>query len=190
HWFEVRLVPLRDDRDAVVGAIGVGTDVTDRREIEQALRDSQEQYRTLAFHDALTGLPNRALFGDRLEQALRRAIRDQRAVAVLFLDRDNFKVVNDSLGHHVGDDLLSQVAQRITSCLRAEDTAARLGGDELAVLIGDIHDASDALRAPFRIAGRDVVVTASIGVAISGPDRADRDTLLQAADLAMYQAKA
>jgi diguanylate cyclase (GGDEF)-like protein len=121
-------------------------------------------------------------------------------VAVLFLDLDNFKVVNDSLGHHVGDDLLFQVAQRITSCLRAEDTAARLGGDELAVLIGDVRDEADAqgvadrladaLRAPFRIAGRDVVVTASIGVALSSPDRADRDTLLQAADLAMYQAKA
>jgi diguanylate cyclase (GGDEF)-like protein/PAS domain S-box-containing protein len=200
HWFEVRLVPLRDDRDAIVGAIGVGTDVTDRREIEQALRESQEQYRTLAFHDALTGLPNRALFGDRLEQALRRAARDQRAVAVLFLDLDNFKVVNDSLGHHVGDDLLIQVASRINSCLRAEDTAARLGGDELAVLVVDVLDEADAqsvagrltdaLRAPFRIAGRDVVVTASIGVAVSAADRQDRDALLQAADLAMYRAKA
>ena len=199
NWFEIRLVPLRDDRDAVVGAIGVGTDVTDRLKVEQALRDSQEQYRTLAFHDALTGLPNRALFGDRLEQALHRAARDLRSVAVLFLDLDNFKVVNDSLGHHVGDDLLVQVASRINSCLRAEDTAARLGGDELAVLVVDVQDESDAqqvadrlteaLRAPFRIAGRDVVVTASIGVAVSAPDRQDRDALLQAADLAMYRAK-
>jgi diguanylate cyclase (GGDEF)-like protein/PAS domain S-box-containing protein len=200
RWFEIHMAPQRDEHDEIVEAIGVATDVTDRWKIEQELRASQDQYRSLAFHDALTGLPNRTLFGDRLEQALRRAARDQRLVAVLFLDLDNFKVVNDSLGHHVGDDLLVQVAQRITSCLRAEDTAARLGGDELAVLIGDIHDEADAqgvadrladaLRAPFRIAGRDVVVTASIGVAISGPDRADRDTLLQAADLAMYQAKA
>jgi diguanylate cyclase (GGDEF)-like protein/PAS domain S-box-containing protein len=200
RWFEMRLVPLRDDRASVVGAIGVGTDVTDRRHAEQALRDSQEQYRTLAFHDALTGLPNRALFGDRLEQALRRASRDLRAVAVLFLDLDNFKLVNDSLGHHVGDDLLVQVASRINSCLRAEDTAARLGGDELAVMLVDVRDEAEAqgvadrlteaLREPFSIAGRDVVVTASIGVAVSGGDRRDRDALLQAADLAMYQAKA
>jgi diguanylate cyclase (GGDEF)-like protein/PAS domain S-box-containing protein len=200
RWFEIRLAPQRDERDAVVAAVGVGTDVTDRWKVEQELRSSQEQYRSLAFHDTLTGLPNRALFGDRLEQALLRAVREGHAVAVLFLDLDNFKVVNDSLGHQVGDDLLVQVSARITSCLRAEDTAARLGGDELAVLIGDIQDASDAesvadrladaLRAPFRIAGRDVVVTASIGVALSAPDRTDRDTLLQAADLAMYQAKA
>jgi diguanylate cyclase (GGDEF)-like protein/PAS domain S-box-containing protein len=198
--FEIRLMPQRDEQDNVMAAIGVGTDVTDRWNVEQELRASQEQYRGLAFHDALTGLPNRALFGDRLEQALHRAARDGRAVAVLFLDLDNFKVVNDSLGHHVGDDLLVQVAGRITTCLRAQDTAARLGGDELAVLIGDVADASDAravahrladaLRTPFRIAGRDVVVTASIGVALSAPDRADRDALLQAADLAMYQAKA
>jgi diguanylate cyclase (GGDEF)-like protein len=198
-WLEVRLVPQRDEQGNIVGAIGVGTNVTDRRKIEQELLDSQEQYRTLAYHDALTGLPNRALFGDRLEQALHRATRDQRAVAVLFLDLDHFKVVNDSLGHHVGDDLLVQVASRINTCLRAEDTAARLGGDELAVLIGDVEDEADAqrvarrlidaLRAPFRVGGRDVVVTASIGVAVSAPDRADRDALLQAADLAMYQAK-
>jgi diguanylate cyclase (GGDEF)-like protein/PAS domain S-box-containing protein len=198
--FDIRLMPQRDERDAVVAAIGVATDVTDRWQVEQELRASQEQYRSLAFHDALTGLPNRALFGDRLEQALLRSVREGRAVAVLFLDLDNFKVVNDSLGHHVGDDLLVQVAKRITKCLRAEDTAARLGGDELAVLITDVGceaDAqgvadrlADALRAPFRIAGRDVVVTASIGVALSAPDRLDRDTLLQAADLAMYQAKA
>ena len=199
-WFEIRLVPLRDAKNEVAGAIGVGTNVTDRWQVEQALRQSQEEYRTLALHDALTGLPNRTLFADRLEQALLHAARDRRAVAVLFLDLDNFKVVNDSLGHHVGDDLLVQVASRITSCLRAEDTAARLGGDELAVLVGDVVDEqdaqvvadrlTDAMRAPFRIAGRDVVVTASIGVAVSTVDRNDRDALLQAADLAMYQAKA
>jgi diguanylate cyclase (GGDEF)-like protein len=173
--------------------------VTDRLKVEQALRASQEQYRTLAFHDPLTALPNRALFGDRLEQALRRALRDGLSVGVLFLDLDNFKVVNDSLGHHVGDDLLVQVARRIRGCLRDEDTAARFGGDEFAVLVGDISEPSDtqvvadrlaeAMRAPFQIAGRDVVVTASIGVAVSAAARTDRESLLQAADLAMYRAK-
>ncbi|MCC7367284.1 MAG: EAL domain-containing protein [Chloroflexi bacterium] len=198
-WFEVRLAPQRDERGEVIGAIGVGTDVSDRVKVEQALRASQEQYRTLAFHDPLTGLPNRMLFGDRLEQALRRAAREQSLLAVLFLDLDNFKVVNDSLGHHIGDDLLVQVARRITGCLRACDTAARFGGDEFAVLVGEIGSQADAegvadrlaeaMRAPFSIAGRDVVVTASIGVAISAGERADRDALLQAADLAMYRAK-
>lgn len=199
NWFEVRLVPLRDEGGEIVGAIGVGTDVTDRLKVEQALRASQEQYRTLAFHDPLTGLPNRALFGDRLEQALRRAVRDQLSVGVLFLDLDNFKVVNDSLGHHVGDDLLVQVARRIRGCVREEDTAARFGGDEFAVLVGDVATEADAqavadrlaeaMRAPFQIAGRDVVVTASIGVAVSASGRTDRELLLQAADLAMYRAK-
>jgi PAS domain S-box-containing protein len=127
HWFEVRLVPLRDASGAVISAVGVASDVTDRWKAEQALRASQEQYRTLAFHDALTGLPNRALFRDRLEQALRRAERDRRSIGVLFLDLDNFKVVNDSLGHHVGDDLLVQVALRITGCLAARRRRRRGG---------------------------------------------------------------
>ncbi|MGE3907978.1 MAG: EAL domain-containing protein [Chloroflexota bacterium] len=198
-WFEVRLAPLRDNDGRTVGAIGVGTDVTDRLKVEHALRASQEQYRTLAFHDPLTGLPNRTLFGDRLEQALRRAARDKLSVGVLFLDLDNFKVVNDSLGHHVGDDLLVQVGRRIRDCLRSEDTAARFGGDEFSVLVSGVSGEADtqavaerlteALRAPFQIAGRDVVVTASIGVVMSGAGRTDRDTLLQAADLAMYRAK-
>jgi diguanylate cyclase (GGDEF)-like protein/PAS domain S-box-containing protein len=190
---ESNAAPIIDQQGTIQGFRGADRDITERKASERELR-------RLAFQDALTGLPNRALFGDRLEQALTRATRDRRAVGVLFLDLDNFKVVNDSLGHHVGDDLLVQVARRITGCLRGEDTAARFGGDEFAVLIADVVDEAsaqvvsdrltEALQAPFHIAGRDIVVTSSIGLALSSPDRGDCESLLRAADLAMYRAKA
>ena len=193
RYLESNAALIVDEHGEPCGFRGADRDITERKASERELT-------RLAFQDALTGLANRALFGDRLEQALRRASRDRRSVAVLFLDLDNFKVVNDSLGHHVGDDLLIQVAQRISGCLRAEDTAARFGGDEFAVLIGDVVDEisakavsdrlTEALRAPFRIAGRDVVVTSSIGLALSSRDRRDCESLLRAADLAMYRAKA
>ena len=150
-----------------------------------------------ALHDALTGLPNRALFLDRLEHALARATRGGTGVAVLFLDLDRFKTVNDSLGHAAGDQLLCTVAERIAGCMRAADTAARLGGDEFAVLLEDListHEAVrvaeriiEALAAPIEVAGREVYIGASIGVA-SG--RHGAEDLLRHADVAMYRAKA
>jgi len=150
-----------------------------------------------ALHDALTGLPNRALFLDRLEHALARAVRGGSEVAVLFLDLDRFKTVNDSLGHAAGDELLCAAARRICDCMRVSDTAARLGGDEFAVLLEDLGSTHEAVRvakrilgalqAPFAVAGREVVVGASIGVAI-GTHGAD--DLLSHADVAMYRAKA
>jgi diguanylate cyclase (GGDEF)-like protein len=149
-----------------------------------------------AFNDSLTGLPNRALLLDRLEVALARAEREDQPVSVLFLDLDGFKVVNDSLGHVAGDRLLIDVARRLSDCLRRSDTAARIGGDEFAILLGDIGNPGRAPRVaerviaalgePFNVLGREVFVSASIGIAY-GQD--DAQSLLRNADVAMYRAK-
>ncbi len=164
-------------------------------------RRSVERLQHGALHDALTGLPNRTLFVDRLEQALRRARRRGPAsrAAVLFLDLDRFKVVNDSLGHQVGDQLLQAVALRLDAALRPGDTVARMGGDEFTVLLEDVADAREAtvvaervlatLADPFDIAGRELFVSSSIGIALGGPD-AEPEGLIRDADVAMYRAKA
>ena len=159
-----------------------------------------EELRHQAFHDSLTGLANRALFRDRVEHALgRRPGPEAGLVAVLFLDLDDFKTINESLGHVGGDQLLAAVADRIQSCLRTSDTAARLGGDEFAILLEDLRDESeasnvaqrviDALRPPIRIAGTAAVIATSIGIAVSPPGQDDATALLRNADFAMYQAK-
>jgi diguanylate cyclase (GGDEF)-like protein len=152
-----------------------------------------------AFHDALTGLANQALFRDRVGHALERLGRDGSRVAVLFIDLDDFKRVNDSLGHSAGDEMLVTVAARISSCLRAGDTASRLGGDEFAVLIDDVRDDGDAvalaerileaLRRPTAVGAGPVGTASSIGIAYGEPGM-DVDELLRNADLAMYTAKA
>ena len=153
----------------------------------------------LAHRDTLTQLPNRTLAKDRLEQLLLQARRDQRMVAALYLDLDNFKTVNDSLGHAVGDELLCLVAERLGSGLRDGDTVARLSGDEFLILLGNVHSeeavAASArqvlqlLARPFPLQGLDVVVTTSLGIAVAPRDGSDVDELLKNADLAMYRAK-
>ena len=162
------------------------------RRLDQLIRE--------AFRDALTGLPNRALFMDRLSHALTRAERGGVNLAVLFLDLDRFKILNETLGHEVGDRLLLEVGHRITSCLRPEDTVARLGGDEFALLLEDTADLSGAtamaervsaeIQRPFIVDGRDVLISASIGIALTGVGSMQPDEVLRNADLAMYQAKA
>ena len=164
-----------------------------------ALTDAKMVAKTLhqAFHDPLTDLPNRALFVDRLEQGMRRARRSRNQLAVLFLDIDRFKVVNDSLGHGAGDELLREVGARLLASIRPGDTAARFGGDEFAILLEDIasHEEAEqiamrillALRTPLTLVGRDVFVTASIGIAM---DASCADNAIRDADLAMYRAKA
>ena len=203
--------PVRERGD-VVGSLVVATHVAGRRytraerevllafaeHASLALTDARTVGDAMhhAFHDSLTGLPNRVLLLDRLAQALARAARAGSEVAVLFLDLDGFKTVNDSLGHAAGDELLEAVGARIASCVRAGDTAARFGGDEFAVLLEGADDAEVAVAAqrilgsladPFAIAGREVFVSASIGIAV-GSD--ESDDMLRNADLALYRAKA
>ena len=159
----------------------------------------EERIAYQAFHDALTGLPNRALFMDRLEHALARKERQHGALAVLFLDLDDFKVINDSLGHKAGDLLLSEVGQRLKACVRPGDTVARLGGDEFTLLLEDLDSMQDAelvaeriaaqLKAPFDLDGHTVFVTTSLGIAFDSAFSAGPDALLRDADVAMYAAK-
>ena len=168
-------------------------DITQRKEAEARLAQ-------LAHYDALTGLPTRPLFRDRATHALLHAARVGRILAVLYLDLDHFKPVNDRLGHEAGDQVLRTAAQRIAGCLRAADCASRLGGDEFVVLLNDLRNASDvfgvvkkileALAEPFYVSGKEIRISASIGVAIYPADGEDLDGLLKDADAAMYRAKA
>ena len=192
RWLEYSITDLRDD-PSVGGWVVVARDVTERKHAEEQLVHQ-------ALHDALTGLPNRALFLDRLGLALSRLERRPGLAAVFFLDLDYFKVVNDSLGHSAGDQVLVAVAARLQSSLRDGDTAARLGGDEFAVLCDDLVDEGEALQIaerlgaavashPVPLAGRELVVTASIGVAFATQPDQRPEALLRDADAAMYRAK-
>jgi diguanylate cyclase (GGDEF)-like protein/PAS domain S-box-containing protein len=184
--------PVIDDSGTVMGVIGVAADISERKRLEQQLLHQ-------AFHDALTGLPNRNLFLDRTRHALTLSRRLDQAVAVLFLDLDNFKIVNDSLGHDIGDQLLVTTAERIQGCLRDGDTAARLGGDEFAVLLENLATVEDAagvaarlletLRRPLYLDGHEMFVTPSIGIAVGTSSDAQAEDLLRDADVAMYIAK-
>jgi diguanylate cyclase (GGDEF)-like protein/PAS domain S-box-containing protein len=178
--------------DKILGAVVTFKDITERKALEKKL-----QYQ--AFHDPLTDLPNRALFMDRLGHALARAGQQATEVAVLFTDLDNFKVINDSLGHKAGDQLLVAVAERLKACLRPVDTVARLGGDEFTLLLEGVTGVSDAarvaeriaqeLRAPFALEAQEVFATTSTGIAVSSSAQGQPTDLLRHADLAMYRAK-
>jgi diguanylate cyclase (GGDEF)-like protein/PAS domain S-box-containing protein len=176
------------------GGILEGTilDITDRKV-------AQEQMEYQAYHDILTGLPNRLLFRDRIEIALAHAKRHRTNAAVMFLDLDQFKLVNDTLGHTVGDGLLQEVANRLVATIRADDTVARMGGDEFTVLLTDIKETGssaivaqkllDAVSRPMVIEGHEIYATTSIGVALFPDDGSDAETLLRRSDSAMYRAK-
>jgi diguanylate cyclase (GGDEF)-like protein/PAS domain S-box-containing protein len=180
------------DTNFLVAVANVVAAVVERRRAEEEVRHQ-------ALHDSLTGLPNRTLLGDRLEHALSASSRDGTRVGLLLLDLDGFKDVNDSLGHHAGDQLLRQVGERLVDVLRASDTVSRLGGDEFAVCLPDVSSTAEAsaiaaklltvLQKPFELAEMAVTVSASVGVAVSGEHGQEPSLLLQRADIAMYRAK-
>lgn len=169
------------------------------RQAEQSLQQSEERLQYLAHHDELTGLPNRTLFLDRLQQAMAHSGRDKNKVIVMFLDLDRFKVINDTLGHEVGDELLLAVAERLTNCVRGEDTVARFGGDEFVVLLTKVKYDQDAdvvakkiikeIQQSFMLDERELFVTTSIGVSVHPNDGHDAFALIKNADIAMYRAK-
>ncbi len=193
HWMLVRGMAVRDASGIAYRMAGSQTDITARKNAEEQLVHD-------AFHDLLTGLPNRALFLDRLERTIEYNRRFKEfSFAVLFLDLDRFKVINDSLGHAVGDQLLIEISKVLKTCMRASDTVARFGGDEFVVLLNDIHDVQDAVKVvhhiqevlsnPFRIGNNRVFTSASIGIVLSNGNYQSKEEIMRDADIAMYQAK-
>lgn len=185
-------LPLRREDGRIYALCGISTDITERKDIEEHMQH-------MAQYDALTHLPNRALFEDRLRQALAAAQRNGNRLALMFIDLDKFKPVNDTYGHGVGDLLLKEVALRIQDCLRESDTAARIGGDEFVILLPSIEAEGDAgivgekilyaLNQPFGLAGHTLKISSSIGVAVFPDHGGDEKLLVKSADTAMYHAK-
>ncbi len=186
------LSTVLDEHGQIAGYAGIASDITERKDIERKLEHN-------AFHDALTGLPNRALLTDRLARSIARGAREGGRYAVMLMDLDRFKVINDSLGHLVGDELLIQFSRRVESCLRPQDTLARLGGDEFTVLLDDIQHTSDAIRVaerihekmaePFLLGGTEIYTSASIGITFGTANYKKPEQALRDADIAMYRAK-
>lgn len=192
RWIAAHGSVLRLPEGGAAKMIGVSQDITERKRQE-------EEVRFLAYHDTLTGLPNRRLLDDRMRQAVYLAQRRDVRVAALLIDLDDFKQVNDALGHRAGDAVLREVAQRLSACMRKSDTLARQGGDEFVALLPDLQRESDcqfvaekalrALEPEFRVEGRVFRIGASIGISIYPSDASDGETLLRNADVAMYRAK-
>jgi diguanylate cyclase (GGDEF)-like protein/PAS domain S-box-containing protein len=192
RWIHDRGFMLRDRHGTATRIAGIAVDVTERKA-------SEEQLAAMAYFDGLTQLPNRTLFYDRLAQSLAHARRNGSTLAVLFVDLDDFKRVNDTAGHHAGDELLREIARRLCGCVRGDDTVARLSGDEFAVVLSRVTTPADAalvaekvmreLSVPVQVEQTAFVMTASIGVAIYPADGVDDAALMKNADAAMYAAK-
>ena len=190
-WLSVSAVA--DERGEITRFVGIFSDIT-------PMKKSDEELYHLAHYDSLTGLANRRQFHDLLSRALKSARRKNEGVAVMFIDVDSFKEVNDSFGHRAGDQLLQEIGKRIQHCVRETDVVARLGGDEFTVILANLHDPGsieriaqkvlDQVARPVTIGQDEVRVTSSIGISMLAEDSTDSDSLIQNADLAMYRAKA
>ncbi|WP_305044701.1 putative bifunctional diguanylate cyclase/phosphodiesterase [Geoalkalibacter sp.] len=197
--FELEASPLWNADGSLRGIVQTARDISERLAVEASLRENQDRLDYLAHHDPLTNLPNRLRFNSRLQQAMARARDDRQQVALLFLDLDRFKNINDSLGHEFGDQVLLEVAGRLRKCLRGGDTVARLGGDEFVVILEGIEDlkgvalvARNILRTlgkAFRVGQHELFVTTSIGISLFPSDAQNLESLMRFADVAMYRAK-
>jgi diguanylate cyclase (GGDEF)-like protein/PAS domain S-box-containing protein len=191
-WNNLYLSPVPDDYGVITHYIGIQTDITEQKQYERELAFN-------ASHDLLTGLPNRSLLQDRLSQSLKISVRHQQKVAVLFINLDGFKLINDSLGHLIGDDVLRQISVRLQHQIRPGDTLARLSGDEFVILLPDLNETQQlnvtarnlltTIASPLTVCGRELKITASIGISLSGDIINDPKELVKQADLAMDQAK-
>jgi diguanylate cyclase (GGDEF)-like protein len=197
--FEIKASPLWNADGTLHGILEVIRNITEDLSAETQLREHRERLHHLVYHDTLTNLPNRVLLQDRLSRMMIKAKRNNTFVAILFLDLDRFKKINETLGHDVGDKLLLEVARRIENCVRKSDTVARLGGDEFAVLLDDLRDIKfvavvarkilHALSKPIMIQKYELYATSSIGISLYPNDSEDEDVLLRSADTALYRAK-
>ncbi|MCK4536875.1 MAG: EAL domain-containing protein, partial [Desulfuromonadales bacterium] len=197
--YELQASPLWNEDGTLQGIIEASRDITDRVHAEARLRENERRLNLLAHHDTLTNLPNRLLFHDRLHQAMIKAHRTNQQVALLFLDLDRFKNINDSLGHAIGDRVLLEVSRRLSSGIRESDTVARLGGDEFVIIMEQIQDVTGvaavaqkilrALSQVLGVEGHELFVTASIGISLYPSDGVDIESLMKYADVAMYRAK-
>ncbi len=189
-WENINVV--KDEQGNIQNYVAIFSDI-------RVLKESEEKMTHLAHHDTLTELPNRMRFNANLEQAIEGAKRHRDKVALLFIDLDNFKIINDRFGHHTGDELLIRIAQRLKSCVRAEDTVARLGGDEFTVILVEVVRTEDAgfiadkiikaIHKPLKILGETIEISASVGISVFPDDAADYEGILKAADISMYHAK-
>jgi diguanylate cyclase (GGDEF)-like protein/PAS domain S-box-containing protein len=192
YWCMEAISPLKNEAGEVTHFVAISEDISHRKQAEQTITH-------MAFHDALTGLPNRRLFHDRLLQALALGQRNQSSVALMLLDLDHFKQINDTLGHDAGDEVLVIIAARLSASIRKTDTLARMGGDEFALIAVDLAHAEDvgrlaaalqeALRVPVQVKGRELYLSTSIGITVFPNDSRDADCLIKNADIALYRAK-
>ncbi|PHS57640.1 MAG: hypothetical protein COB17_05345 [Sulfurimonas sp.] len=195
----VHLSAVKDEDGEMNGMVGYSVDISQKKEAEKIIHEQAEKLKHQAYYDILTNLPNRALFQDRLSQAIKISTRHNDKFALLFIDLDKFKQINDSLGHDIGDKVLIEASQRLKNAIREEDTLARIGGDEFTIIIRNIQDEKSAstvakkivetMREPIIINNQGLYISASVGISIFPDDAKFQHNLIKFADEAMYKAK-